>query len=189
VSLSNLCVRSETVSYNIFKYFSNIAQVGNGYVTIEVIFRQRCLLKNWVYMCAFKIIRKYPWAQWCTYDVCYWSHLYVKTWFSECGREWSEITWFTLARHDYFSHFNNCGLNDANWEFTSGKSAFIKPGVTVKIEWIRQILFLKWPEKESHNHLIDAWVGRKGAGRMRKILFMHFHNCCGVAQLFETIFS
>ena len=41
--------------------------------------------------------------------------------------------------------------------------------LSVKAECMRLILSLKLLEKELHNDLIDAWVGREGAGRLCKI--------------------
>ena len=45
----------------------------------------------------------------------------------------------------------------------------------MKAEYMRLILPLKLLEKELHSDLIDAWVGREGAGRLCKISFRPFH--------------
>ena len=51
-----------------------------------------------------------------------------------------------------------------------GESAFTMSEVSsVKAECKRLMLSLKWLEKELHSDLIDAWVGREGAGRLCKI--------------------
>ena len=55
-------VRPEKVSYNLFKYFWNKGQVGNGSVALG---RDVCLRTG--FTCA----------QWCIYDVCYLSKLSV----------------------------------------------------------------------------------------------------------------
>ena len=41
---------------------------------------------------------------------------------------------------------------------------------------------------QNANDLIDAQVGREGAGWYCKILFMHFHSCCGVAEFLRQYF-
>ena len=43
--------------------------------------------------------------------------------------------------------------------------------------------------KESHDDLVDARIGSEGAGRLCKIGFKRSHSYCGVAELFEIIFS
>ena len=48
---------------------------------------------------------------------------------------------------------------------------------------MRLILSLKLLGKEFHNDLIDAWVGIEGAGRLCKMLLMHFHSCFGAGEL------
>ena len=39
--------------------------------------------------------------------------------------------------------------------------------------------------KKFNSDLIDAWVGREGAGRLCKIVFVHFHRCSAQQQLQE----
>ena len=50
---------------------------------------------------------------------------------------------------------------------------------------MRLILSLKRLEKELHSELINACVGREGAGRLCKILLMHSHSCFGVAEFVQ----
>ena len=76
------------------------------------------------------------------------------------------------------------GSNDASWKFCCGESAW-----TCESWLYNANVVFKWLEKKLHNDLIDAWVGREGAGRLCKILLMYSHSFFDVAEFVDTMFS